>query len=324
MLNTGVHPRVSSLVPAAQFTLSHNAGHVSSLLQTLQDTQPQKYFLSKTACLGILRRAKAREKQLPIQLKTALMIQAGIETEAQIPMTTTPLLCLADQGGERMDVTEDFTVTLRASMAGHQPIVMASTQPNAEIYQDLSPTLTSASGQGGGNTPFLFENNAMDCRYNGPLEVAPTITSSFGSGGNNTSLVATDTYCIASNIINRADHNGGNGLGVQTNLSYTLTTVDVPAVFGQASYGGYQNDVSTLCASGGNNGGGSENLAVTHNLVRRLTPLECERLMGFPDGWTNIEKANDSARYRALGNSIVVPCVEFLMRGIAHFIGGKE
>lgn len=154
------------------------------------------------------------------QLKTALMIQAGIETEAQIPMPMqddTPLLCLSDQGGEHMSVTEDLTVTLRASMTGHQPIVMASSQPNAEIYQDLSPTLTAASG--------------------------------------------------------------------------------------------------------GNNGDGSENLAVTHQLVRRLTPLECERLMGFPDGWTAIEKATDSARYRALGNSIVVPCVEFLMRGIAHLIG---
>ena len=53
------------------------------------------------------------------------------------------------------------------------------------------------------------------------------------------------------------------------------------------------------------------------NLIRRLTPLECERLQGFPDGWTNIEGASDSSRYKALGNSVAIPCVEHVMRGIA-------
>ena len=53
------------------------------------------------------------------------------------------------------------------------------------------------------------------------------------------------------------------------------------------------------------------------NLIRRLTPLECERLQGFPDGWTNIPSASDSARYKALGNSVAIPCVEFVMQGLA-------
>ena len=39
-------------------------------------------------------------------------------------------------------------------------------------------------------------------------------------------------------------------------------------------------------------------------LIRRLTPLECERLQGFPDGWTDIPNASDSSRYKALGNSV--------------------
>lgn len=51
-------------------------------------------------------------------------------------------------------------------------------------------------------------------------------------------------------------------------------------------------------------------------LIRRLTPLECERLQGFPDGWTNISGAADSARYRALGNSVAIPCVEFIMKSL--------
>ena len=52
-------------------------------------------------------------------------------------------------------------------------------------------------------------------------------------------------------------------------------------------------------------------------LIRRLTPLECERLQGFPDGWTDIPGASDSARYKALGNSVAIPCVTFVLRGIA-------
>jgi DNA (cytosine-5)-methyltransferase 1 len=50
--------------------------------------------------------------------------------------------------------------------------------------------------------------------------------------------------------------------------------------------------------------------------VRRLTPLECERLQGYQDGWTDIPSASDSARYKALGNSVAIPCVEYVMEGI--------
>ena len=51
--------------------------------------------------------------------------------------------------------------------------------------------------------------------------------------------------------------------------------------------------------------------------VRRLTPLECERLQGFPDHWTDIEGNSDTQRYRQLGNAVAVPVVEWLMRRIA-------
>jgi len=58
-------------------------------------------------------------------------------------------------------------------------------------------------------------------------------------------------------------------------------------------------------------------------LIRRLTPLECERLQGFPDGWTDLPGASDSARYKALGNSVAIPCVEYVMRRIVLFAGKK-
>ena len=55
-------------------------------------------------------------------------------------------------------------------------------------------------------------------------------------------------------------------------------------------------------------------------LIRRLTPLECERLQGFPDGWTDIPDASDRARYKALGNSVAIPCVEFIISRIAAML----
>jgi DNA (cytosine-5)-methyltransferase 1 len=50
-------------------------------------------------------------------------------------------------------------------------------------------------------------------------------------------------------------------------------------------------------------------------------PVECERLQGFPDQWTAIEQAADSPRYRALGNAVAVPCVEWILRRIATHYG---
>ncbi|MFI3327018.1 MAG: DNA cytosine methyltransferase [Clostridia bacterium] len=318
---------------------------------------PLKYYLSKTSCLGILRRAKARNKELPKQLKDALMIQAGLISDEKLceSLENISFPCLNDQGGERMDVTDDYTGTLRASMAGNLPIVMGSTKPNASITKGICSTLTSSAGSGGGHIPLLFENNACDARYNGPLEVAPTVTRNFGSGGGNIPLVKQESYCIASNIINRSDKNGGNGIGVQKDISYTLTTCDIPAVFSAKPYQDtvgalmhrdhkgvntcyvnqdkcivspqtetYQNNIGALCSGDwkgpSNQYVSQDKCIVNRNLVRRLTPTECERLMGFPDGWTEIEKCSDSARYKALGNSIVVPCVEYIMRGIDYYI----
>ena len=52
--------------------------------------------------------------------------------------------------------------------------------------------------------------------------------------------------------------------------------------------------------------------------VRRLTPRECEALQGFPSDWTNIPGASDSARYKALGNSVAIPCVKFILEVISR------
>ena len=84
---------------------------------------------------------------------------------------------------------------------------------------------------------------------------------------------------------------------------------------------------ASLRASGGCYGGGFESILVQPNTVRRLTPLECERLQGYPDGWTDIgewqdssgkkRKEADSPRYKALGNSIALPFWKWLLKRIS-------
>ena len=261
-------------------------------------------------------------------------------------------LCLNDQGGERMDVSVDVTATLRAGMSGHPPLVMGIQQGSAGAEETPDLALTEEAETGGNNYQILFENHGIDARYTGPHEVAPTMSARYGTGGNNVPLVSDmpESYCIAGNIIDREVQNGGNGLGCQPDISYTLTSADRHAVFSRqrsdeflqnrvtATQSArqhkdatdlvcepYQNTVGTIGYTdhkGINNQYVSEDKCIVENrkLIRRLTPLECERLQGFPDHWTDIPGASDSARYKALGNSVAIPCVDFVLRGIAYFL----
>ena len=315
----------------------------SCLSQILEDHPPKKYYLTTAACLGILRRAKERGKPLPKALDTALRIQAGLiglpeGREKTVPFDDSAVLaqpgmkqqtfaasfsagasatagtigyaeevaptlkgspsgncmpsvmCLHDQGGQRMDVCENMTGTLRANEKGHQPLV--------------------------------YENHGVDARIRESSEISPTVTARFGTGGGNTPLVQepNEVYCIVGNIIDRQPENGGNGCGYQENLAYTITTVDRHAVYARQRVDKFKNDdiASTQSARQAKN---ATDLVVEPDrqhaqLIRRLTPLECERLQGLPDDWTNIPGASDSARYRALGNSVAIPCVEFIMRSL--------
>jgi hypothetical protein len=400
MLNTGASPK-----DAVE----------SSLSQILQGEVPQRYYLSKTACLGILRRAHERGKELPAQLKTALEIQAGLSDTDTAEIKTagfdgyngdltgekaatlgvncgmstgrngvlsgTPTAFAANQRDEVRDL-HDVAGALGASPGMKQQTFVAAPIRSAGFNAgagpsagtigyapELAPTLKgSASGnmmptilclndQGGaqmhctedrtgtlraqehGHQPLVYENHGIDSRYTGPHKVAPTMSARYGTGGNNVPLVSqeADVICIAGNAIDRQPQNGGNGLGCQPGISYTLTATDHHAVFSrQRSDIFMENDVvSTQSArqhkdatdlichpndhQAENNGdynspNDSEGLT---RLIRRLTPLECERLQGFPDGWTDIPDASDSARYKALGNSVAIPCVEFVLRGIA-------
>lgn len=180
-----------------------------------------------------------------------------------------------------MDVSQEVAGTIRAQMDGHPPLVLGSQQGGAEIGIGICPAITAAAGMSGNNQPVLFENHGVDSKYTGPHNVAPTISAKAGTGGNNLPLVERGPVCcITGNAIARQPQIGGNGIGYQAD-NWVLQITDRP------------------------------------KLIRRLTQLECERLQGFPDGWTDIPSASDSARYKALGNSVAIPCVEYILRGVA-------
>ena len=202
------------------------------------------------------------------------------------------VLCLNDQGGSVMDCSEGVTGTLRAQEHGHQPLV--------------------------------YENHGVDARYTGPHPVVPTLSARAGTGGNNLPLVEqeqVETFCITGNAIDRQPHNGGNRIGYQENIAYTLTATDHHAVFPRQRVDKFSSSDVASTESARQHKDATDLIYQAAGeeppqLIRRLTPLECERLQGFPDGWTALPGASDSARYKALGNSVAIPCVEFIMRGI--------
>ena len=130
-------------------------------------------------------------------------------------------------------------------------------------------------------------------------DCSPTIPAAMGMGGTSmtTPILVVDndkekSFALAENIIGRQPNNGGNGNGFHEEVAYTQNATGVMAV-------------------------------ATKRTVRRLTPLECERLMGFPDNHTRIswngksvEDCPDSHRYKACGNSMCVNVMEWIGRRI--------
>ena len=423
-LNTGVSPREEK---------------ESSLSQILQDDPPDKYYLTRKACLGILRRAFERGKELPRKLNQALEIQSGVAPPAdsvhnqQPPHTDQKDGSIEGFDGYNGDLTGAVAATLGVNCGMStgrngliQPIAFAANQRdevrdlhdvagalgaqpgmkqqtfiaegvvakgNGDCFltperhtslsagggqagqgypcvltagfsagagasagsigygEELAPTLKgSASGncmpsilclndQGGsvmecslditgtlraqehGHQPLVYENHGIDSRYTGPHKVAPTMSARYGTGGNNVPLVEQEqVFCITGNAIDRQPQNGGNGIGYQEGIAYTLTATDHHAVFSRQRVDIFKDGEVTSTQSARQHKDATDLVLQGTDqprLIRRLTPLECERLQGFPDGWTDIPNASDSSRYKALGNSVAIPCVDYVLFGIA-------
>ena len=154
-----------------------------------------------------------------------------------------------------------------------------------ECSEDLAGTLRA---QEHGHQPLVFENHGIDARYTGPHPISPTITARAGTGGGNLPLAL------------QAEHRA----------AYSRQKVDVfkdNDVASTESARQHKDATDLVCQPSD---------VEDPLLIRRLMPSECELLQGFPLGWTDLPGASDSARYKALGNSVSIPCVEYVMRGI--------
>ena len=117
-------------------------------------------------------------------------------------------------------------------------------------------------------------------------------------------------YCLQGSMIGRQDKNGPQGGGVNEDVSFTLNTIDRHAVAHAVDVRNlYETEELSGTLQSKNTGGYSlnyQNPVRVGYAVRRLMPIETERLMSMPDGWTDIPGASDTARYKAIGNSLVM------------------
>ena len=343
-----------------------NAVVVSRLSQILEETPHPKYNLTAKACQGILRRAERRGKDLPKLLKAVLIRQSqGVSpqerTEAPAPTEAPTSYAVrirggCDGGGKGALVQTEKSGTL--GTGNDQTIFcMATQQGGAELRtDDRAPTLTAAAGMSGNNQPvvcagFKLGNSEQarsigyqeelsptlnaECGGNKPAVVAPAVAldmthacdvirecgeqvpalqARMGTGGNQVPL----TYGIGNGQANEASI-------IAEEVSQTLNTMhdaqavmceDVSHALRAKAAWAYREDAETY--------------PVQNMVVRRLTPLECTRLQGYPDGWVDIgdwtdekgkkHKDADSPRYKALGNSIALPFWDWMLRRMARYL----
>lgn len=200
------------------------------------------------------------------------------------------VICLNDQGGSIMGTSVDVAGTLRAQEHGHQPVICAGFQHKAGSrtrgigYEaERSPTLTSEQLAA-----------VYDARGNGDGKTVCTLT------GDHQSRVTDYTAIVMAT--------GQAGAEIMRDACPTLNCNHEQSIVAHTLRGSGRDPQREDAAT----------YPVTDGMVRRLTPLECERLQGFPDGWTDIgpwtdsagklhKESSDSARYKALGNSIALP-----------------
>ena len=315
-LNSGPAPR------------SGDAGCLLS--QILLEDVPRKYYLSRRACRGILTRARRRGKPLPPQLELAALLQAGlvrpppdipvslllrgtqwIPVREMLSLLETPERCRylleqLDKGGDHaftagfsagagssagsIGYQEETAPTLKGSPSGSMmPSVLCLNDQGGKSMACSEDMTGALRAQEHGHQPLvLYENHGIDSRYRGPLSVAPTLSARAGTGGLNTPLVSTFSQ-------QRTDAYRANDAAPTESARQYKSATDLML---QPIEGRVDDEPEYL-------------------LIRRLLPAEAEKLQGFPAGWTDIPKASDSARFRALGNAVCIPCVEYIMQGIA-------
>lgn len=202
---------------------------------------------------------------------------------------------------------------------------LLSTKSYSEIKQGLpASTLKAVGGSyGGGSENYIveemkiYESHGIDARYN-ERDISPTLAARMGTGGGNVPLKIEKGVCLC-----QGTGMSRNGPIWKEETAFTPTSVDRYCTFAIGK------DSSHLTA-----------IEVAHTLtaydykaqqtvlkrgeafVRKLTPLECERLQGLPDNWTAY--GSDAKRYKAIGNGMAQPCADFVIEKLAEVLRKEQ
>lgn len=280
----------------------------SRLSWILEDNVPQKYYLSARACQGILTRASRRGKPLPDILRQALLDVIGGGKSYTLKIRSgcagggKGALVQTEKSATLSTLQDQTLICLADNTSLHnlkQKICVLNDQGGSvmNVSYDIVGTIRA---QEHGHQPIVFESHSQDARYTQQGNTSPDCTAQWGTGGNNMPLVAEKKAFAMQRI----------GEYKESEQASTMKSRDY-------------KDATDLIAE-----------KETKNLqwiVRRLTPVECERLQGFPDGWTDIgewfdengkkHKPADSPRYKALGNSIALPQWYWIFQKMKPYIG---
>ena len=214
----------------------------------------------------------------------------------------------------------------------------------AVVGEEVMPTLQAAAGESGNNKPMVMQIGADMYNHKLTGDVAATLNASSCESPTHSGPSVLCLNDQGGSVMNYSvDVTGAliaEGHGHQPivylcmDVGFFQTSEEKVGALLARQYKDppitYQDKTGSLLASGYEKNGTQEaanDMYITGNMVRRLTPLECERLQGFPDGWTDIgewtdsrgkkHKPSDSPRYKALGNSIALPFWFYLLRRIA-------
>ena len=186
------------------------------------------------------------------------------------------------------------------------------------VYENVTQTLSALMGTGGNNVPLI------PTWWDGSQTASTlTVKSNEQRMPDKNQMQMVVAYAMHGAMVGRKETAGPNGSGflAENEASYTLTASNqsrhgVAIIHNPASFADYtESDVIGTLRAGMPRG--SEPLVTeTNAIVRRLTPLECERLQGFPDDWTSGQA--DQHRYKQMGNAVAVPVVEFIVKRLVE------
>lgn len=268
--------------------------NASLLSQFLEDSPHPKYFLSERACAGILNRAERRGKKLPPELESALLAQSRSRSEAEN----------LGGGKERTGALSTLNNQSVLPCSGFD-YKQGAKAGSIGFQTEQAPTLNAAK-----------QMAVFDARGNGDGAGDCTIT------GDHQSRVTDYTALVSCYATQGFGRHRKDDLANSFKAGDYKRITELVAVGIDSECNAYREQFRAHCS------GGAEEKVYANDYVRRLTPMECERLQGYPDGWTDIgpwtdskgkthKESSDSARYKALGNSIALPFWFYLLRRIS-------